>query len=40
MKQPEPPPPAPSKSLIGDALKAGKTVPGAHLDTRMNLQIK
>ncbi len=40
MKQPDPPPPAPSKSLIGDALKAGKTVPGAHLDTRMNLQIK
>lgn len=40
MRQPEPPPPAPSKTLIGDALKAGKEVPGARLETRANLQIK
>lgn len=40
MKQPEPPPPAPSKSLIGEALKAGREVPGAHAETRQNLQIK
>ena len=40
MKQPEPPPPAPSKTLIGDALKAGREVPGAHVETRQNLQIK
>lgn len=40
MKQPDPPPPAPSKTLIGDALKAGRDVPGARLETRQNLQIK
>lgn len=40
MKQPEPPPPAPSKTLIGDALKAGREVPGAHLEQRQNLQIR
>jgi hypothetical protein len=40
MRQPEPPPPAPSKTLIADALKAGKEVPGAHLEHRKSLQIK
>lgn len=40
MRQPEPPPPSPDKRAIGDALKAGREVPGAHLDTRKNLQIK
>lgn len=40
MKQPEPPPPAPSKTLIGDALKAGRDVPGARLEVRHNLQVK
>lgn len=40
MKQPDPPPPAPSKTLIGEALKAGREVPGAHLEQRQNLQIK
>lgn len=40
MRQPEPPPPSPDKKAIGDALKAGREVPGAHLDTRKNLQIK
>lgn len=40
MRQPEPPPPAPSKTLIGDALKAGREVPGAHIEHRQSLQIK
>ena len=40
MKQRDPPPPAPSKTLIGVALKAGREVPGAHMETRQNLQIK
>ena len=39
-KTPEPPPPAPSKTLIGEALKAGIEVPGARLETRHLLQIK
>ena len=34
------PPPAVSKTLIGDALKAGRDVPGARMETRMNLQVK
>jgi hypothetical protein len=38
--QPEPPPPAPAKAAIADALKAGREVPGAHLETRTNIQIK
>jgi hypothetical protein len=40
MRQPEPPPPAPDKRAIGDALKAGAAVPGAHIETRLNLQLK
>lgn len=40
MRQPEPPPPAPDKRLIGDAIKAGAEVPGAHIETRSNLQIR
>ena len=40
MRQPEPPPPAPDKRAIGDAIKAGAEVPGAHIETRSNLQIK
>lgn len=40
MRRPEPPPPAPDKKAIGDALKAGAAVPGAHIETRQNLQIK
>lgn len=40
MRQPEPPPPAPDKRLIGDAIKAGAEVPGAHMATRSNLQIR
>lgn len=40
MRTPEPPPPAPDKKAIGEALKAGTAVPGAHVETRQNLQIK
>jgi hypothetical protein len=40
MRQPEPPPPSPDKKALGDALKAGEVVPGAHLETRLNLQLK
>lgn len=40
MNQPPPPAPIPSKTAIGDALKAGKDVPGAHLEVRQNLQIR
>jgi len=40
MRQPDPPPPAPDKRAIGDAIKAGAEVPGAHIETRSNLQIK
>lgn len=36
----EPPPPAPDKKAIADAIKAGTAVPGAHVETRQNLQIK
>lgn len=39
MKTPEPPPPAPDKKAIGDALKAGTEVAGAHIEHRKNLQI-
>ena len=40
MRQPEPPPPAPDKKAIGDAIKAGREVQGARVETRHNLQIK
>lgn len=40
MRQPETPPPAPDKKLIADAIKAGKEVPGAHIEPRRSLQIK
>jgi len=40
MRTPEPPPPAPDKKAIGEALKAGSSVAGAHIETRKNLQIK
>ncbi len=39
MRQPETPPPAPDKKLIGDAIKRGETVPGAHIEARKALQI-
>lgn len=39
MRVPEPPPAAPDKKAIADAIKAGQEVPGAHIETRRNLQI-
>ena len=39
MRQPETPPPAPDKKAIGDAIKAGTDVPGAHIEQRKSLQI-
>ena len=40
MRQPEPPPPAPDKTAIKDAIKAGGEVPGAHIEVRDNLMIR
>ena len=40
MRTPEPPPAAPDKPSIAAALKAGRDVPGAHLESRQTLQIK
>jgi hypothetical protein len=40
MRTPEPPPAAPDKKAIADALKAGREVPGAHLEHRRSLQVK
>lgn len=40
MRQPEPPPPAPDKKAIGDALKAGRDVSGAHLARGYRIEIK
>jgi len=39
-RQPPLPPAEPDKKAIAEALKAGKEVPGAHLEHRRNLQIK
>jgi hypothetical protein len=39
MRQAPPPPPAPDKKAIADAIKAGEEIPGAHLETRQSLQI-
>lgn len=40
MRQPEPPPPAVDKKAIGEALKAGKEVPGCKLTKGVRLEIK
>jgi len=40
MRQPEPPPPAPDKSAIKEALKAGRDVPGARLTQGQRLEVK
>lgn len=40
MRQPEPPPPAPDKAAIKEALKAGREVPGAMLAHGTRLEIK
>lgn len=39
MRTPEPPPPSPDKTAIGNAIKAGREVPGAHIEHRKSLQI-
>lgn len=40
MRQKPAPAPEPDKKAIADAIKAGKNVPGAHIEERKNLQIK
>lgn len=40
MRQPEPPPPAPDKTAIKEALKAGQEVPGCKLTTGKRLEIR
>lgn len=40
MRTPEPPPPAPDKTAINEALKAGQDVPGARLTSSQRLEIK
>lgn len=40
MRQPEPPPPAPDKTAIKSALKAGQDVPGARIVKTQRLEIK
>jgi hypothetical protein len=40
MRQPPAPPPMPDKKSILTALKAGQTIPGAHLEEGMRLSIK
>jgi hypothetical protein len=40
MRQPEPPPPAPDKKAIGEALKTGLTANWAHLEQGKRLVIK
>lgn len=39
MRRPEPPPPAPDKTAIKDALRAGRDVPGARLTQSQRLDI-
>lgn len=39
-RQPEPPPPSVDKKAVGDAIKAGREVPGARVEHRKNLTIK
>ena len=40
MRQAPPPSPEPDKEAIKAAIKVGELVPGAHIETHMNLQIK
>lgn len=40
MRQPDPPPPAPDKKAIADALKQGEEVPGCHLERSRRIEIK
>jgi len=40
MRQPEPPPPAPDKAALKEAMKAGQEIPGARLTHGMRLEIR
>jgi hypothetical protein len=40
MRQPEMPPPAIDKKAIAEAIKAGKEVPGAHMERATRLEVK
>lgn len=40
MRQAPPPPPAPDKKALADALKSGREVPGCHLESGQRLEIK
>ena len=40
MRQPAPPPAEPDRRAIADAIKAGREVPGAHLEKSQRMQIK
>jgi hypothetical protein len=40
LRFPDPPPPSADKKLIGEALKRGEAVPGAHLEQGTRLDIK
>jgi hypothetical protein len=40
MRRPEPPPPAPDKTAIAAAIKAGREVPGAYVEQRKSLQVR
>lgn len=40
MRTPEPPPAAPDKKAIAEAIKAGKEVPGAHMEAGTRLDIR
>lgn len=40
MRQPEPPPPAPDKVALKEALKAGKVIDGIRLERKKSLRIK
>lgn len=40
MRVPEPKPAEPDKAAIAEAIKAGREVPGAHIEQRRTLQIK
>ena len=39
MRVKPPPPPEPDKKAIADAIKAGREIPGAHIEARRSLQI-
>jgi hypothetical protein len=40
LRTPPPPAPEPDKTAIAAAIKAGREVPGAHVEQRKSLQVK